>query len=88
MIEIKTLMDINSSKKVSKQKLVRMFYDTYKCNVILTAGDDKSDFCKDYLLDETLKIKKLLVQKKLFQGTLMVLDVLSLQLFRYIWRGA
>ena len=57
LIEIKTLMDINSSKKVSKQKLVRMFYDTYKCNVILTAGDDKSDFCKDYLLDETLKIK-------------------------------
>ena len=67
--EIKTLLNIKKSMKISKDILISMFYEKYKSKVILTGGDGEKTFCEDFLLDENLK-QRVIKSKRIISNNL------------------
>lgn len=67
--ELKILLNLSENNELDKNFLIQQFYKKYKCNVILTGGDNKGSYSTDYLLDESLKIKKISSKKILSNNT-------------------
>ena len=63
LAEIKTLLNLPNIDKIPKEKLIKIFYNEYKSNVVLTSGDEPKDVCEDFFLDEKLKVKSVKSRK-------------------------
>ena len=63
LTELKTLLNLKSVDKISKEILIKNFYTQYKSNVVLTSGDNSSSICEDFLLDENLNVRSVKSKK-------------------------
>lgn len=57
--ELKILINLSESYELDESQLIHKFYKKYKSNVILTGGNNEGTYSTDYVMDESLKIKKI-----------------------------
>ncbi len=57
--ELKILLNLAESNDIDENLLIKKFYKKYRSNVILTGVSKKGIYTTDYVLDESLKIKKI-----------------------------
>ena len=48
LTEIKTLLNYKNMDNISKEILIKNFYNEYKSNVVLTSGDESKRICEDF----------------------------------------
>lgn len=57
LTEIKTLLNLRNINNISKEILIKNFYDEYKSKVVLTSGDESKSVCEDFIFDEKFKVR-------------------------------
>ncbi len=56
LTEIKTLLNLRNINNISKEILIKNFYDEYKSKVVLTSGDESKSVCEDFIFDGKFKV--------------------------------
>ena len=63
LTEIKTLLNLKKIENISKEILIKDFYNRYKSKVVLTSGDDSKSMCEDFFLDDKFKVRSIKSKK-------------------------